>query len=150
MFQYKYAKQNSTEFFKVTQLDDESTWTQLKMFNKKMLTMKEFLKPLASKALIIRVRKSALLRELYTLPNRSLLKVKQVMENHIRVEKVSVLWNRPLYFYKESQLKRSSKRNHSPSGNSNSRKNKNGPSDGHLVYLERFSTSLNTTITEDS
>ena len=53
--------------------------------------MKEFLKPLASKALIIRVRKSALLRELYTLPNRSLLKVKQVMENHIRVEKVSVL-----------------------------------------------------------
>jgi len=138
------------ELFRVTQLDDESTWTYLKMFNKEMLKMKEFFKPLTSKALIIGVRKSAFLRELYTLLNRSLLKVKQVMENHIRVEEVSVLWNRPLYFYKESQLERPSKRNHSPSANSNSRKNKNGPSIGHLVYPKRFPTPLNTTIIEDS
>jgi hypothetical protein len=76
VFQYKYAKQSSMKLFRVTQLDDESTWTYLKMFNKEMLKMKEFFKPLTSKALIIGVRKSALLRELYTLLNRSLLKVK--------------------------------------------------------------------------
>jgi hypothetical protein len=47
--------------------------------------MKKLIQPVASEALINGVRECSLWRDLYALPDRSLIRVKQVMENHIRV-----------------------------------------------------------------
>lgn len=57
------------------------------MFNKKMLKVKELIKPMTFEALMGGVKGKALWKELYALLNRSFLKVKQSMKNHIRVEK---------------------------------------------------------------
>jgi hypothetical protein len=51
----------------------------------------ELPEPIALDALIIGVREHILWRKFYVLLDRSLLKVKQVMKNHIRVEEASLL-----------------------------------------------------------
>jgi uncharacterized protein YjfI (DUF2170 family) len=82
------AKKNSTKLFDVTQQEDESTQAYLNRFNEEMLKMKKLLELVALKALIRGVKQHALYKKLYALLDKSLLKVKQVMENHIRVEEV--------------------------------------------------------------
>jgi len=49
----------------------------LKRFNKKMLKVKELIKPMTFEALMGGVKGKALWKELYALLNRSFLKVKQ-------------------------------------------------------------------------
>jgi hypothetical protein len=61
-------------------------------------------------------------RKIYTLPNKSLLKVKQIMKNHIRVENTCVLQYGPPHFYNANQHKGSSKQNHYSSRNESSKK----------------------------
>jgi len=56
-----------------------------------MLNMKKLIQLVASEALINGVRECSLWRDLYALPDRSLIRVKQVMENHIWVEKANIL-----------------------------------------------------------
>lgn len=56
------------------------------MFNKEMLKIEELIELVASYALISGVRECSLWKDFYALPDKSLLKVKQVIENHIQVE----------------------------------------------------------------
>ena len=100
------AKKNSTKLFDVTQQEDESTQAYLNRFNEEMLKMKKLLELVALKALIRGVKQHALYKKLYALLDKSLLKVKQVMENHIRVEEVSLLWYGSLCLYKDNQYER--------------------------------------------
>jgi hypothetical protein len=67
-----------------------------------MLNVKELTEPVALEALIKRVREHVIWRKLYVLPDRSLSKVKQFMENHIWVEEVSLLRDEPPCFYKDN------------------------------------------------
>jgi predicted xylose isomerase-like sugar epimerase len=87
-----------------------------------MLKLKELLKLVVLKVLISGVKKCALCRK-FVLPDRRLLKVKQVMKNYIQVQKTSMLQHRPFCFYKDNQHERPSKQNHSPNRNESSRKN---------------------------
>lgn len=57
-----------------------------------MLNVENLLKPMTIKALINIVHNYSIWEHLYTLLDRSLLNVKQVMENHICVEEASVSW----------------------------------------------------------
>lgn len=63
----------------------------MRRFNETMFKVQKLIKLVALEALIRGVRKHAYSRKLYALPNRSLFIVKQFMENHIRVEEVSLL-----------------------------------------------------------
>jgi hypothetical protein len=56
-----------------------------------MLKVEELIEPIASEALIKGIREHAQWKKLYVLPNKSLSKVKQFIENYIRIEKVSLL-----------------------------------------------------------
>jgi hypothetical protein len=56
-----------------------------------MLKVEELIEPVALEALIKGVREHVLWRKLYILPDKSLSKVKQFMENHIRFEKANLL-----------------------------------------------------------
>jgi hypothetical protein len=58
----------------------------LKRFNEEILKVDELIKLIATKALISRMRECSPWKDLYVLLDRSLLQVKQVMKNHIRVE----------------------------------------------------------------
>jgi hypothetical protein len=53
--------------------------------------LKELFKLVTLEALIREVEKYVIRRKLYAIPDKSLLKVKQVMKNHIR-------WKRPLCY----------------------------------------------------
>jgi len=57
----------------------------------KMLKVEELIEPVALEALIKGVREHVLWRKLYILPNKSLSKVKQFMENHIQFEEANLL-----------------------------------------------------------
>ena len=57
----------------------------MKRFDEKILKSKELLKLVALKALIIKVNEYVIQRKLYPSLDKSLLKVKQVMKNHIRI-----------------------------------------------------------------
>jgi hypothetical protein len=70
-----------------------------------MLKVKKLLELVALEALIRGVREHAIQRKLYTLPDRSLLKVKQVMKNHIRVEDANLLRYRPFFFIRITNMK---------------------------------------------
>jgi hypothetical protein len=63
-----------------------------------------------------------------------LLKVKQVMENHIWAKDASLQWHGPPCFYKDNLYEGPSKWNHSPSRNERLRKNHEGLTHEHLVY----------------
>lgn len=59
---------------------------------------------MAIKALINGVKGRALWKKLYTLPNKSLLIVKQAMENHIQLEKEIILRHGPPRISKEKSI----------------------------------------------
>lgn len=63
-----------------------------------MLKMKRLLESVASKVLISEVKEHTLGRELYALLDKSLFKMKRVIENHIWVEEASVLRHEPPCF----------------------------------------------------
>jgi hypothetical protein len=69
----------------------------LKRFNDEMLKVKELLESIALEILIKGVNKYTLWRKIYILPERNLLKVKQVMGNHIQVEKANYYNIDPLF-----------------------------------------------------
>jgi hypothetical protein len=56
-----------------------------------MFKVEELLELVTLKALIREVREHAIRRKLYALLDKSLLKLKQVMKNHIWVEEVDLL-----------------------------------------------------------
>ena len=87
------------ELFSITQQEIKSTRIYLKRFNKEMFKVEELLELVTLKALIREVREHAIRRKLYALLDKSLLKLKQVMENHIWVEEVDLLWHEPQYFF---------------------------------------------------
>jgi hypothetical protein len=63
----------------------------LKRFSEEMLHMEELIESMTLEALINEVKECSMLKGLYALPDRSFMKVKQVMKNHIRVEKINIL-----------------------------------------------------------
>ena len=64
------------------------------MFNKEILNIKDLIKYVASEAIISVLKERALCKELYTLLNTSLLKVKHAIENHIWIEQArELLWS---------------------------------------------------------
>lgn len=79
-----------------------------------MLKIEELIEPIASKALINRVMEHPLWKDLYTLYDISLLKVKQVMKNQIRVEEADMLRHDPSYFYQKVEDEEPFKQNCSP------------------------------------
>lgn len=56
-----------------------------------MFKVEKLLELVTLKALIRQVRKHAILRKIYALLDKSLLKLKQVLENHIWVEEADLL-----------------------------------------------------------
>jgi len=86
-------------------MNPQSTQTYLKRFDEEMLKVKELIESIAFEDLISGVKEWGLWKELYALPNKSLLKVKYSMKNHIQVKKVSVEWHESLYFYKKKKWK---------------------------------------------
>lgn len=102
-----------------------------------MLSVKKLLEPTTLKVLIRGVREYAIQKKFYTLPDRSLLKVKQVMKTHIQVEDANLLRYRS-FFYKDNQYKWTFKWNHSLSRNERSRKNHKGLTHGHLCILRIY------------
>jgi hypothetical protein len=56
-----------------------------------MLQMEELIESMTLEALINEVKECSMWKGLYALPDRSFMKVKQVMKNHIRVEKINIL-----------------------------------------------------------
>lgn len=123
-------------------------WHNWRDFNEEILKVKELLEIVVFEALIIGVRGRPLWKNIYALPDRSLLKVKQVMKNHIRVEDVSVLQYKTLYFHKDNWPKKPYRQNHSLIWNSSFRNNMKRSSHDHQSYPERFSTPLNINIIE--
>jgi len=98
--------------------------------------VEEFIELVNIKALMRKVKEHALWRKLYTLLDKSLLKVKQIMKNHIRVENACVLRYGPPYFYNANQHKGSSKQNHYSNINESSRKKHEGLTYRCLVYYK--------------
>lgn len=86
----------------------------MKRFNEKILKVKESLKHVAFESLISGVTGRALWKKLYALPNKSLLKVKQAMENYIHVKETSVLRHGSSYFSKKKLPESTSKEDCSP------------------------------------
>ena len=63
----------------------------MKRFSEEMLHMEELIESMNVEALINEVKECSMWKGLYALPDRSFMKVKQVMKNHIRVEKINIL-----------------------------------------------------------
>jgi hypothetical protein len=76
-------------FFSITQLKGKSTKAYLKRFNKKMLSFGNLLELINIQALINEIY-NYLYENLYIFHDKTLINMKQVMKNHIQVEKVSV------------------------------------------------------------
>jgi hypothetical protein len=68
-----------------------------------MLNVEELLELVALETLIKRVREHVIWRKLYALLDKSLLKVKQVMKNHIQVEEADLLRHGPPSYYIDNQ-----------------------------------------------
>jgi hypothetical protein len=68
-----------------------------------MLKVKELFESIALEALIKGVNEHTLWRKIYILPDRNLLKVKQVMRNHIQMEEANSLQHRPSLYYMDNQ-----------------------------------------------
>jgi len=69
-----------------------------------MFKVEELLELVTLKALIRQVRKHAILRKIYALLDKSLLKLKQVLENHIWVEEADLLWHEPRFFLQRQPI----------------------------------------------
>ena len=124
----------------------------MKRFNEEMLKLKDLIELIALEALIRRVREKHLWKELYALLDRRLLKVKEAMENYIRVKETSTLCHDPPHFSRDKQLDRSPKWGHSPKKD-RSPKRDNNPKRGqkklmreHLSYFKVHTFTLNTTL----
>jgi len=87
-----------------------------------MLKIEELIEPIASKALINRVREHPLWKDLYALYDISLLKVKQVMKNQIGVEEAGMLRHDPSYFYQKVEDEEPFKQNCYPNIDNESNK----------------------------
>jgi hypothetical protein len=70
-----------------------------------MFKVKKLIDLVALKALISGVREHSLRKNLYALLDRSLLKVKQAMKNHIWVEEASMLRYGPPRFYQKVRMR---------------------------------------------
>jgi hypothetical protein len=116
-----------------------------KEFNEKMLKVKKLIEPVAFKAIISGVKRRSLWKELYALPKKILLKVKQAIENHIQVEEASVLHHGPSSFSKKYLLKRFPKWDSSLRRENNPRKNHKRPVSEQITYPKIHITSLNAT-----
>lgn len=100
---------------------------------------------MALEALINGVKGRTMWKMFYALPNRSLLKVKQAIENHIQVEEASVLHHGPSSFSKKYLLKRFPKWDSSLRRENNPRKNHKRPVSEQITYPKIHITSLNAT-----
>lgn len=60
------------------------------IFNEKILSKKNMLEPIITKSLISGLDNYSLWKRLYSFHDKTLLKMNQVMENHVRVEEASV------------------------------------------------------------
>lgn len=74
-----------------------------------MLKVEKLIELVASEASINEVREKILWKELYALPDRMLLKVKQAMETDIRVEEASMTRHVPHCFSRDKQPEKSLK-----------------------------------------
>lgn len=110
-----------------------------------MLKVKKLIEPMTFKAIISGVKKRSLWKELYALPKRILLKVKQAIENHIQVEEASVLHHRPSSFSKKILLERFPKWDSSLRRENNPRKNQKRPVSERMTYPKIHITPLNAT-----
>uniref|UniRef100_U7E2F4 Retrotransposon gag domain-containing protein n=1 Tax=Populus trichocarpa TaxID=3694 RepID=U7E2F4_POPTR len=79
-------KKSFAELFRVIQGGKESTLAYMRRFNEEMLQVKDLLEPITCEALIKGVRNEELWKQLHPLQNRTLKRVKQMIESHIRVE----------------------------------------------------------------
>ena len=70
-----------------------------------MFKVKKLIDLVALKALISGVKEHSLRKNLYALLDRSLLKVKQAMKNHIWVEEASMLRYGPPRFYQKVRMR---------------------------------------------
>jgi len=64
-----------------------------------MLKIKELIESVALEAWISWVREHFSWKDLYALSDKSLMKVKQVIEHHEWIEKISILRHKPSCFY---------------------------------------------------
>jgi hypothetical protein len=87
-----------------------------------MFKVKKLIDLVALKALISGVKEHSLRKNLYALLDRSLLKVKQAMKNHIWVEEASMLRYGPPRFYQKVEDEKPFKWNRSPTKDNNSKK----------------------------
>jgi hypothetical protein len=78
------------------------------------------------------VRKCSLWKDLYALLERNLLKLKEVIENHIWVEEASIMRHEPLCFYQMVEYDKPFKQNRSPSKDNNSKKGQKRPVKDHI------------------
>ncbi|KAL9398735.1 hypothetical protein Peur_007696 [Populus x canadensis] len=121
----------------------------MKRFNEEMLKLEDLIELIALEALSSGVREKHLWKELYALLDRKLLKVKEAMENHIRVKETSTLRHDPPHFSRDKHPDRSPKWSHSPKKD-RSPKRDNNPKKGqkklmreHLSYFKvRKSTPM--------
>ena len=148
------AKKSSTKLFGITQIEDESTRVYLKRFDVEMLKVEDLIKHIASEALINgQKEKKTFQRELYVLSGR-LLKIKQTIQSHIRVEEASTLCYGPPHFFRDKQTKRSlkwgcsPKQDRSPKRDNNLKRSQKKPLRECLGYPQAHVSSLNTTLTE--
>lgn len=114
-----------------------------------MFKVKKLIDLVALKALISGVKEHSLWKNLYALLDRSLLKVKQAMENHIRVEEANILRYKPPSLYQEVEDEKPFKWNRSPTEDNNSKKCQKRPIRECMQYPEkRYTTPLNITLTK--
>ena len=127
-------KKSSIKLFGVGQQEGESTQMYLKRFNEEMIKVEKLFESVALEVLIRGAREHVTQRKLYALVDKSLLKVNQVMKNHIQVENASLVQHGPPYFYKDNQHEGPSKQNYSSSRNERSRNNHKGSTHEYLMY----------------
>ena len=105
-----------------------------------MINMKRFLEPIAIEALISRAYNYSFWKKLYSHPNKNLLGVKDIIKNHIIVEKASITRQGYLYFHASQPHHQSSMRA--------SKRSIKGHIYGSLTSSELMTTHLTTTWTE--
>jgi len=104
--------------------------------------MEELIELITLEALISWVRKHSSWKDLYAPLDKSLMKVKQVMENH-------KWWYEPPIFYQEFQDEKPFNQSCSPIRKNNSKKCQKMLVREHVQYLERRNTiPLNATLTK--
>jgi hypothetical protein len=134
------AKKSIIKLFTVTQQEDENIEAYLQWSNEVMINMERFLELIAIEALISRVYNYSFWKKLYSHPNKNLLGVKDIIKNHIMVEKASITRQGYLYFH-------TSQPHHQYSMRASKRSIK-GHIYGSLTSSELMTTHLTTTWTE--